>query len=281
MRPIANLNNIDARPYAWHGWKWQTTNIASARDGSLEPAVRPYLSGQATTPVKNGAENGFYDIERCILEKVATLMGLTPSHYPTAVELIFAVIKTALHPISDEAALNLMHGRWIAFLRKQRAYEEIMKVDEATDFLHFDDVKEFNKLKEEAQSNHAAGTEFQRALRNTIHDHYNKIKAGAGRQAAALKAYTGPKELAAFDHADQKLVKQFLPPLAFCWRTRSFNSWVGQYRHWPMRVAKDSAHGGEQGAICEILRHTWHDYLFAHGIADANCPIKNLFVLPG
>ncbi len=61
------------------------------------------------------------------------------------------------------------------------------------------------------------------------------------------------------------------------WRVRGQNAWASRYQDLPQRVAKDSAHGGEDGSLKEVLQYCWHLFLIDWDLGDSDCPVVSMF----
>lgn len=74
----------------------------------------------------------------------------------------------------------------------------------------------------------------------------------------------------------QSEAKQWLPPGAYIWRGLQRREWAAHLKPYP-RVSCRWAEFTEEGALREILRRVWRQYLEMQGKTEAECPISGLF----
>ena len=104
-----------------------------------------------------------------------------------------------------------------------------------------------------------------------------RSKRSSVRESAGIKKWKkvpwkGPKLVRSFDHMPQTEVKQLLPPGALIWRARLTSSWQARYKALEVRSCRDSAWGGEEGAVRECLKHVWRGYLDDMDLLEEACP---------
>ena len=93
-----------------------------------------------------------------------------------------------------------------------------------------------------------------------------------------LKDYKGPSPSPPnWAHVPQSEAKLFLPPHGYLWRSRTVDAWNARYSTYPVRSAKDTAHGGEGESLKEALRGAWSWFLSHHGLDESHCHIVGLF----
>ena len=167
--------------------------------------------------------------------------------------------------------MSIISARLQDCVKRNISTNDVLQIDEAAAFLVEDDKKEL-----EAEQGHAKvlleeANEFKEAFRAN-----KKLLLTA---AAAKKVkWHGPKH-ATFETLDQKILKTYLPPVAFIWRRRSDSTWNAKLLDFPYHSCRDQAWETEANAARECIRYAWEWYLCVEGYPNAACPIKNIFPL--
>ena len=78
-------------------------------------------------------------------------------------------------------------------------------------------------------------------------------------------------------HIPQPEAKRYIPPGAHIWVGYTREAWCGHLKPFKRVSAAFGSSGGSQGALREVLRMLWSDYLFSRGEEQAMCPWAGIF----
>lgn len=272
---ILDHTTYEVLPFTWRSWAWQVQRLGKTRACTLRLGIRAFVDeGSPSSILEAAARSAFWQLPRSTLEVLAEVEGVIVTDRKNMLELLLALIRHILQ-LPEDKCLSVLEQRLVAPIRSADAGASILQVDEAAACLREDDWKEITKEKKKCQDKLAETSEFRQAFRSKVS---SARASGSRSRSKAVVGYKGPSMLPApTEHVSQAVAKSLLPPRSFLWRARQSNSWNARYSQWPTRSARDTAHGGEWGALVHVLRHAWQCFLDASGLGVEHCPIADLF----
>lgn len=145
-----------------------------------------------------------------------------------------------------------LRQRFNSFINSSMHSEEILAVGEAARSLDECDRIGLQRWQAAAQSK-----ESDLACYKNAYDQNQRSIAGKRSNPAKNigSAYKGPWCFALnSEHIDQKTAKSYFPAGSYVWRARATDSWNAWDKIFPVHSCRDSAWGGEVGAIRECAR---------------------------
>ena len=271
---VCDFKDYEAFVFTWRSWSWQLHFVKDCSE-HLEPGLRPFRSSGADEMLKVFATHAFFDMERSLVARIGEDRGIEGKKFPTLFELLMQAVMSVLG-CDQERACTILQQRFANMLWKSAWSQEMLAVDEAAKTLDENDREEFWRCREAAQADEVEFKQFEQQWKQARR---TASKSTPGAVAKKVKAaYKGPKTFElSYDHIEQKHIKPFFPPQTYVWRARHDTAWQCRFQDLPIRSCKDTAWGGETGAIRELLRHSWHQYLTSEGLDDSACPVKLLF----
>lgn len=186
-------------------------------------------------------------------------------------------MQALLPEISEEEACRICARRLLApgWKVAPEAFDDLLQMEEAADFLDRDDCK---LLKREGETVKSRSAELQE-YRAAVLAKRQKISGGAGSRSGArgAKGPPGPKlRVPAKGIIPHEEAKSLAPPGSFVWRALTEGAWCGRLPPNGERSRSWRRHG-ERGACLQILRLLWQQWADSQGLPLSEVPVAGLF----
>lgn len=271
---VLDFDDWESFRFDFKSWAWQCDRLPAGSRRDMKAAVRPFRCSPVDTILKNCARVAWFRLQKSDLAGVCDMLGIDMKKTGNLFDLLFMLTQRVLE-CSEQEPLDMMTGRFADMMQASSHSSEILSVDEAARTLDENDREELATVKEKATARAMELESFKQA--------YTKRQRQCGGTMATAarrvkKDYKGPKTLEALnrDHIGQNIIKQYFLAGSSVWRARRTNSWNARFLQFPVRSCKDTAWGGEMGAIRELLKFCWQWCLTCEGLEEKHCPIKGL-----
>ena len=256
----------------WSSWISQTRAFPNAVH-RLKPAIRLMQEGPVSPIRCVAARRGFWTLSTTFVAKFAKylcIVDLDPAL--SQCSMIAAVCKSILK-CTDEEAITCCHHRVICLTAATTCSHELAQCEAALQtFEQFD----HDQVISDQQSSLSKRAERERFGKEFVERKAALRGGGAGGKSGACKAPKFKKYPGIPSTIPQAEAKRWLPPGCSIWRGVSKCNWNGHYAPYPRCSALWADHG-EQGALLQVLRLLWSDYLEHNGMHVGDCPIAGLF----
>lgn len=269
---ILDLESWEGFHFEFRSWAWQVKHVPRAiRD--LRPGIRAFRDGETMAIDRLSATQAWFQLSRSQLENIAGNLSIDLAGCTTIVDVAFAMTKTVLQ-CNDDDCFAILERRLARDGQEPQHYDELMGIDEAAQCLRDEDR---GQIKEEQAKAQTYATQAQ-LFRHTYRAKRAASRPGAQHVKNVLSKYKGPKKLPLnYDHFDQRAARKYLPPDSYLWRARTSGSWNARHKTFPSKSCRDTAWGGEAGALVQCIRHCWEWFLDVNGLAPEQCPFKELW----
>lgn len=232
---------------------------------SISPGVMLVQSGKEGRLATIAAQQGFWDLSKMTLEKIAKAELVEAPAGSSLVELCFEMIKTILK-VGDEEAMTFLSKRYTTN-EISRGFESIVfSVEDAYEVLHVDDHKELKNCAGRART----VAEARAAFKADFFKQAERVRATAKGKAKAK-----PKPQRPFPTTlSQQEAKRYLPPKSSLWKATAHRSWAGHCEGY-QRVSAPWSLGEYQALKC-VLRRLWAQHLEKHALPNSDCPWLHL-----
>ena len=262
--PFANMDITLANTFKWRSYWWQDVNFPKAE---LAPGIRPFKARKKDEKFKVVmARNAFFTMGRVDIEGFAALWKIGLDGCVTLLSVLFRVSKSILQ-LSDGAVLEIIALRLGEKDLEASYLPTLLEIDEAINLFDIHDVKEIERAQaqgvESLENIQTFETEFQQ-MRRRVSD------------AAKEKIMLPKKLVLTADVTSHETASKFAPPDCSVWRGLTRAEWCG---HCPprKRVQKSWTEYTEKGALREVLRILWKQWLALHGLEVKDCTVQGLF----
>ena len=220
------------------------------------------------------ARHAFWKLSRTQLVLIMAAQGVVFESGSSLCDVVFSSVKSMLK-CRDEEAISICEQRLAINDLTRHWSSDILAVDEAAQVLERSDHELLGREQKDTVESMQQDREFVAAFRRKSFDVHALAKAKAGPKAKA-KAAVKPKAVKLPACIPQAEAKKIVPADAYIWRGYSRAGWNG---HYPprRRVSATFQDHGEDGALRQVLKMLWLQFLDAKGLSQDWCPYPALF----
>lgn len=273
LATICSFTEWEGASFAFRSAAWQHTDMPSARDAIVMPAIRLVRSSAVMPLASLAAKCAFWSLSKAWLQSAASLLGLQVPDGSSVVALVELLCKSILG-VGDEEAVECVEHRLVCMSKDLGdADAEAAEVEELEDVLERRDEK---LVEAEYQARQKDEQHFRE-----VREEYRQRRAAVRPKAAAKPSAVNPRgvryprRLPAGEISHSQ-AKELSPPNSYVWRSLRDGRWCGRFPPYG-EMSRSWARHTEQGALRQVLAHLWEQYLTSGGFTTAQCPIGGLF----
>lgn len=189
-----------------------------------------------------------------------------------------SLVQAALPEASEEEVCKICAQRLCARSGQvaPEAYDDLLELDDAAQFLDKDDCKELQREGEKAKSQAAVMQEYRAAVlakRGRI----SGVGGGGGVGRHRSSRPSGPRRRIPQEGViPHESAKSLSPPGSYIWRALTEGAWCGRLPPNGERSRSWRRHG-EREACLQILRILWAQWADSEGLPLSAVPVDGLF----
>ena len=295
---LGSCSNIEEIPFlcvldeeSWEGYffEWLAPASQVAQHNLSMSCVRAFPvwpQGEPKPILQVAASQAFFQLPRTSRTKVAKdICRLEVPKASSIFELIWMMVQGVLQS-SDAETLAIAQLRCCHQRGQDACQKELYESNECEDLMEQYDKDDLKKARDKAIALEEEVASFKEAYRQ------KKDQVAPPGPAAKRAARGRPMKGAAASSTahefvprpfptdarsiEQQEAKLFLPPNSFIWRSWRIASWIGRYPPYGTHQATMLGTSCE-GALKEVLKAVWMDWLKDHNLDTSACTVEGLF----
>jgi len=175
------------------------------------------------------------------------------------------VVTKILCLTAKSQALDIISQRLAVNDDSQSFVDALLEIDEAAEVMDKQDLEHLTTEQKAAQASKAQAQDFSSDFVNSRQ-----------RLAAAQPRVMAPRQTPLPERIEQHEARIYVPPGASIWRgITGRETWNG---HMPprKRIFMSLAEMGDRGAMLDVLKRLWKQYMELNGLTPECCPWKDL-----
>lgn len=230
----------------------------------LLPGIRAFRDGKLMQFKLLAASKAYWNVDPTELAPFADLWHIDLSDCENDFQILFAMVKGALK-CTDRTTIDILSQRLAACDLNEAYMKTVMEVDEAIALFDNMDLQEVHAEQKKAATRLEHKDDFAKAY---------KERAFIIRQACKEKVMLMEKKK--YDtQISQAEAKTMIPPDTSIWRGLTRQEWCG---HCPprKRIQASWAEHTESGAMHDVIKRLWIQWLELRGLGSEFCPYEGL-----
>lgn len=261
---LCDIEKVQACHFGWRSWLWQQNNIPGGHL-SKQPRLLPVVTVGPSPLLHIAAHCAFWKLPKGVVVDCGKLVGAVVAASASLCQVLVQVVMKILGK-SESQALDIVSQRLAANDDSQSFVEALLEIDEAAEVMDKQDLEQLTSEQKLARSERAEAEAFSKDFVDS------RQRVAATQQKKQMSQSRRPLP----NRIEQHEARRCTPPGASIWRGMTGReTWNG---HMPprKRIFMTLAEMGDDGAMRNILKRLWLQYLELNGKPASECPWSDL-----